>query len=163
TPRHFLDVGPLDGEFPSAYERLVDLPALRRYSRIPLYRLCLSWLKSRWIPVYGLRSSLIGHLKKGESPPGQDPTIALVDGYGWLPLPGHHTPETRERHLGTFYEKLVKGCPEFSRDFRLSRGAQTAVSELLQSFHELGIPVIIVRMPEESSLRRWYAPNAESK
>src|SRR5262249_20322203 len=87
----------------------------------------------------------------------------LVDDFGWLALPGHHTPESRERHLGTFREKLLKGCPDFSRDYQISRGAQKAFTELLQSFQEQGIPVIIVRMPEESSLRLWSAPNTEAK
>jgi hypothetical protein len=164
TPRNLLNIGPLDAEFPSAYERLVDLPALRRYVRVPLYRLCISWLKGRWIPVYDLRSSLIGHLKSREPlAQDKDPTIRLVDEFGWLPLPGQHTPQSRERYLGTFREKLLKGCPDFSRDYQISRGAQKAFTELLQSFHEQDIPVIIVRMPEESSLRQLSAPNTEAK
>jgi hypothetical protein len=163
TPRHLLEIGPLEGEFPSAYERLVDLPALKRYVRVPLYRLCLSWLKARSIPVYGFRSSLMGHLKREALTQGKDPTMRLVDDFGWLPLPGQHTAESRERYLGTFHERLLKGCPAFPRDYQISRGAQRAFSELLQNFQDQGIPVIIVRMPEESSFRQWSAPNTESK
>ena len=43
----------------------------------------------------------------------------------------------------------------------MSKGAQQALSELLRSFDQKGIPVILVRMPEESTLRGWYAPNME--
>jgi len=163
SPRHLFDQGPIDDSvFPSAYERLLDLSALRRYSQIPLYRLCLTWLKGRWIPVYGLRASLLGHFKNGEPPArGKDPTISLIDDFGWLPLPGHHTPQSREGHIALFHERLNKSCPAFSRDYHVSKGAQQALSELLRSFDQKGIPVILVRMPEESTLRGWYAPNME--
>src|SRR5262249_17029069 len=159
------DLGPqVDLELVPAYERLVDLPALGRYVRMPLSSLCYSWLRDRWIPAYGCRSGLITHMASGglELIP-QDPAIPLLDDFGWLGVPGHHSPESRDRALCKFHQRLLAACPGFSSDYQVWPGARQALAELVKSCHEEKIPVIIVRMPEESCLRRWYAPNMESK
>src|SRR5262249_19594599 len=90
-----------------------------------------------------------------------DPALPLMDASGWLAFPGRPSAEARRNALWQFHERIDRAIPEFFRNYRVLPGAPRALAEVLESCRRDQIPVILVRMPEESSLRHWYPPNME--
>ena len=162
SPRHLFDPGPgADAELEPPEVRMTDLAALGRYSRNRSNSL-FSWLKERWLPASTCRLGIVKRLGNSWLPSrDSDPVLCLLDAAGWLAFPGRHSTEARRNALRQFHERLDRASPEFFQNYRIWPGARRALTELLESCRRDQIAVILVRMPEESTMRQWYPRNME--
>jgi hypothetical protein len=135
---------------------LRDLPILRRYPVSPqTYAL---FLRDRLLLWYRYRSSFLAHILPEGISLRQGWIKRLWDSRGgeWQSISEGAAPQERAYRTADARRRY------FSRlqHFRIGRGADRALRELLTLCREEGIEVVLFLMPESSEFRGWYPPPA---
>jgi hypothetical protein len=132
-----------------------DVVAVRRYEGDARPGLTGEWRLAQAVPAFGCRRALLRQLAPRLLPLGAEgrdflhsmsDTGEIDNRWDWLRA--QSTPsllvQTRAAYTATF------------ADYRLGGPGCQALRELLADCHSIGVPVVLVHMPEGPAFRSWY-------
>ena len=138
----------------------LDVLRLRTYHSKPR-RLWERWLPQRLAPGYTQRQRIVASVDRGWLPREQaealecEPGLAPMDSFGWQPTKTQAVAEAdRVRLTETVYRQYSHAFA----DFRLGDGPVRALRDTVARCRQEGIRVVLVRMPESTTFRRWSEP-----